>query len=1334
MVTLSSSNGSDTFQATQGGANVTSITLAAGQPSGTFRLTPGGTTGYRTITITTSPTLTCPGSPFTYHALPAATGYTVTGATGGHRLTAAIWTISLTGGDFAGTIRATPGGGTGQCQIFSPRLITFTGNGTLSKTFTFTPLVQDSVTFTFTNPGSLTDPSPQTYQSTGMYYEDTFVGLSGTSIADHTSNSLPGLTGSPYNVTGSGTIELDGNGMVFQSSAGPTYAITQTVLPTWGSGVSFEVLFDIYKMSSVAGSQAGVMLMMGGGNVYILDTGSNFSLSIVGNPNVENSSNVPPTGQLWHCKVDFTPVGAGGVTISTYYSLDNVTWNPLVGGPASLSLSQVSSAIAVGPYFDSAAIATPTTGIHIGNIVLQDVAPASPNCQVAASSPVGTAGAYVATSGQSVVFFFEKTSNGAAIIPTALNYSPSFFKNGTFIGVGTNPWITGYHPCAVLQFPSGVQIGPADVVTVEAAASWMSCGTGYASNEIPPSAPLTLANYTGQSCFGTGALAKTLKPGLNFSDIGTNQTTLYNIPENWRYRLGWPGYPTNMGSTTIAMGFLQFGAIPNYLDSTNYPGWAGYWAIGFDDNYVANSGTPTQLSIIADPGQVGAIVTQVTGNNNPGVGGLGQYYLFNVQHDPGQTTANIPLALQWVNPSKTPWISNLWIVAPGDFIVPAANDTTWTFDRSQPYALSNELLSRLANGCGSMRWIDATLGFANNCNMTQPWEEPPLNGFTWDAAIYPTRSIGYAEARPLVPSGSYVYQEFLASQSGSTWTCSSGLSAAITSTTATTITINSAYTDPIFSGVLIQIDLEQMYVQSLPGATTSSGSTLMGPNTVQVIRGAFGTTATTHTTTGPGTVTILSKRWALSALGDLAAGIAHAQIVEFVTTAPHGLQGPVLFTLGGNFPTFTYIDGTTSSWSDAVTTNQGTLMSGPWITGPNTFVTLQLSSGSTTHTTLSSPQSLSGSTPSSWAPSGGNGFPMEFVAMVTGSFPGTHLHVNIPLSATNAYVYDVAVKIRDNFPAGRRVYLELADEPWNYFFFETGMCWSLSSMTGYPEAYYYYVVMRTDQIRTIFQAVFGARSSEIYTLINNQFGGAGAWVTYTGTPTSTQIGQMGPMQLAAYLGVHVDGRAVAPYVQLDGSAKTVTAWNNCTTIQQMIDLVSHDLYYCADPINGGWNAFMAAEKADIASYNAATGGSCFLYGYEGGWGQPPAGITHQTQLSHDLPFDPNWLIIEQDMFALWQRAGFVNLNLYSYTIYYDSSSNWGLYHCPGQPYGKGDGSDGKANNRLCLATPGFEYSKAATTNQDKNTVSVRGQAFLEWMQPAQGKKRMLFVPYRFVNR
>ena len=191
-----------------------------------------------------------------------------------------------------------------------------------------------------------------------------------------------------------------------------------------------------------------------------------------------------------------------------------------------------------------------------------------------------------------------------------------------------NPWITGYHSCAVLQLPPGVQIRPTDVVTMEAPPSWMSTGSDYASNAI--SSPLTIANYTGESCFGTATLAKTFKPGFNFSDLGTNNETLYNIPRNWRYRLGMPGYPTSMSNTTIAPWFISYAPRANGIDSTNYPGVPGYWAIGFDDNYIANSGVPTQLSIVSPYGYPGATVTQIIGNNNPGTNGIGQYYLFEV--------------------------------------------------------------------------------------------------------------------------------------------------------------------------------------------------------------------------------------------------------------------------------------------------------------------------------------------------------------------------------------------------------------------------------------------------------------------------------------------------------------------------------------------------------------------------------------------------------------------------------------------------------------------------------------------------------------------------------
>jgi hypothetical protein len=92
-VNLASNNGSDTFQATLGGGNVTSITIPAGSTTVTFYLTPGGTAGNRGISITTSPSLTYSGSPIIFDAssitIPAgstsATFYLTPGGTAGNR-------------------------------------------------------------------------------------------------------------------------------------------------------------------------------------------------------------------------------------------------------------------------------------------------------------------------------------------------------------------------------------------------------------------------------------------------------------------------------------------------------------------------------------------------------------------------------------------------------------------------------------------------------------------------------------------------------------------------------------------------------------------------------------------------------------------------------------------------------------------------------------------------------------------------------------------------------------------------------------------------------------------------------------------------------------------------------------------------------------------------------------------------------------------------------------------------------------------------------------------------------------------------------------------------
>ena len=155
-----------------------------------------------------------------------------------------------------------------------------------------------------------------------------------------------------------------------------------------------------------------------------------------------------------------------------------------------------------------------------------------------------------------------------------------------------------------MQLQPGTQINPGDTVTVSTPASWMSCGITNAANEVTN---LALTNYSGMSCFGTDTLVKTFKPGLNFSDLGNYSGTKYNIPMNWRYRLQpaeagsqntVDGYPTVMLHPTETMSILDMGSA-NGIDSTTSPGVPGMWAIGFDDTYVANGGSPTTLTIVS---------------------------------------------------------------------------------------------------------------------------------------------------------------------------------------------------------------------------------------------------------------------------------------------------------------------------------------------------------------------------------------------------------------------------------------------------------------------------------------------------------------------------------------------------------------------------------------------------------------------------------------------------------------------------------------------------------------------------------------------------------------
>jgi len=147
-VTPASTNGSDTFQATSGGSNVSSITIPAGSTSVTFYITPGGTAGNRSISITTSPVLTYSGSPITYSAAAVPTAAMLSGQSSGIvgvQSTAFTVTLDQPASTGGGTVAPVSSGGLDTFQATSG------GSNVSSVTI---PAGSTSVTFYLTPGGT----------------------------------------------------------------------------------------------------------------------------------------------------------------------------------------------------------------------------------------------------------------------------------------------------------------------------------------------------------------------------------------------------------------------------------------------------------------------------------------------------------------------------------------------------------------------------------------------------------------------------------------------------------------------------------------------------------------------------------------------------------------------------------------------------------------------------------------------------------------------------------------------------------------------------------------------------------------------------------------------------------------------------------------------------------------------------------------------------------------------------------------------------------------------------------------------------------------------------
>jgi hypothetical protein len=135
-----------------------------------------------------------------------------------------------------------------------------------------------------------------------------------------------------------------------------------------------------------------------------------------------------------------------------------------------------------------------------------------------------------------------------------------------------------------------------------------------------------------------------------------------------------------------------------------------------------------------------------------------------------------------------------------------------------------------------------------------------------------------------------------------------------------------------------------------------------------------------------------------------------------------------------------------------------------------------------------------------------------------------------------------------------------------------------------------------------------------------------------------------------------------------------------------------------------------------------SGATCTVNRAQGGTTAAPhaAGTTINNdwlQGIRDITLHPNFRVAHFDMLCLLQASGVSLCIPSSLDQNWPSGAAFSDYHAIAQRPGAGDGSDGQADNRTCLARRGQPNSKAATVSQDAVTVSVRGQAEIDFLTP-----------------
>jgi len=657
-----------------------------------------------------------------------------------------------------------------------------------------------------------------------------------------------------------------------------------------------------------------------------------------------------------------------------------------------------------------------------------------------------------------------------------------------------------------------------DTVTFSAPANWISTAGGTA----PAASGAAVANYVGQLEPGIGGYLgfglpayPTLEVGFGVSGPISNSGFTYNIGQNWLKRGNhpWTGAVT---STLDGLPLTVSGAAStpisncntlNHVDGNYYPDQTGTWTLIADDlapGLSLSLMTPTWSSnsnaVVTPLGTAGLVSA---GTLTGGVQ-IGRVWQWQVARSGSAISWNFSLGLQVTTPGSSgtyPFtLRNMSLFSPATTAAAAPG-----------YPVRNDLLPDQAlvnwlttphSAAASLRFVDSTAGYGGLSNTVDPTDILDPRAFCWDTwpqqTIAPTGDhlVTITTMRTYTPSATATWPAGWAN-GPVTWSspnvllaewnnptgcpiaeiqiCNGGGSASSTSYATYT-----NYTAPVVtlsggggSGCVLGTPVVTSgAIMSIP--VISGGSGYTSPPTVVITdstgTGAFAAPRGLFSPADPSYL-----NWG---------GPGAAWVVgEAVTSAPHNLAaGQIVNITSGSTP-FLVSNGPSAVVSISFDFYQRGLYGVQvWPTGPSTFAWTTTPGGITPGSGAVMPggiNNVAGSFAVSYTvevPIPDSAVtPFETTATVSGSLPGCDHFVNVPTYATDAAAASIAQRIRDNFPKGRRVYVEYSNENWNFVVSQIYTdvmgalgAWGALAAQGAPNPY----IVRASQHHDTFVSVF----------------------------------------------------------------------------------------------------------------------------------------------------------------------------------------------------------------------------------------------------------------------